>query len=169
MDGARLYNAIVKTHTEPKDYGSILDSISICLSKGLGAPIGSLLLGSAAFIHKAKRVRKVLGGGMRQAGYLAAAGAYALDFNVPLLVEDHRRAKEISAVLSKMKTVQNILPVETNIVIFTVDNSSHLFSYLKDKNILCSLLGSDQIRFVTHLQFDDQMLEEVKLALVSYS
>ena len=169
MDGARLYNAIIKTNTEPKDYGSIFDSISVCLSKGLGAPIGSILLGSSAFIHKAKRVRKVLGGGMRQAGYLAAAGSYALDFNVPLLVEDHRRAKEISAVLLKMKIVHNVFPVETNIVIFTVDNSLHLVSYLKKKNILCSALGNNQIRFVTHLQFDDQMLEEVKKALISYS
>jgi threonine aldolase len=169
MDGARLYNAIVKTNTEPKDYGSIFDSISVCLSKGLGAPIGSLLLGSTAFIHKAKRVRKVLGGGMRQAGYLAAAGVYALDFNVPLLVEDHRRAKEISAVLLKMKTVHNVFPVETNIVIFTIDNSLQFVSYLKKKNILCSALGANQVRFVTHLQFDDQMLEDVKKALISYS
>tara|TARA_B100001093_G_C26857957_1_gene1028397 strand:- start:6907 stop:7920 length:1014 start_codon:yes stop_codon:yes gene_type:complete len=169
MDGARLFNAIVKTQTDPKDYGSIFDSISVCISKGLGAPVGSLLLGSSDFINKARRVRKVFGGGMRQAGYLAAAGTYALNFNIPLLIQDHRRAKELSDILSNMKTVKSILPVETNIVIFTVDNSSHLVSYLKEKNILCSALGSNQIRFVTHLQFDDQMLKEVKKALLSYS
>jgi len=169
MDGARLYHAIVETNTNPSDYGTIFDSISVCMSKGLGAPIGSLLLGSKEFIYKAKRVRKVLGGGMRQAGYLAAACDYALDNNVSLLKEDNRRAKEIEVVLLSVDYVSEVLPVETNIVIFSVENPMAIVDYLKSKNILCSAIGPQQIRFVTHLQFDDEMLEKLKSALLSYS
>ncbi len=169
MDGARLYHAIVETNTSPSDYGSIFDSISVCMSKGLGAPIGSLLLGTKEFIYKAKRVRKVLGGGMRQAGYLAAACDYAIDNNVSLLKDDHRRAKEIEKVLLSVAYVSEVLPVETNIVIFSVENPVFLVDYLKSKNILCSAIGPQQIRFVTHLQFDDEMLTKLKSALLSYS
>jgi len=169
MDGARLYHAIVETNTSPADYGTIFDSISVCMSKGLGAPIGSLLLGTKEFIYKAKRVRKVLGGGMRQAGYLAAACDYALVNNVSLLKDDHRRAKEIEAVLLSVAYVSEVLPVETNIVIFSVENPTSIVDYLKSKNILCSAIGPQQIRFVTHLQFDDEMLKKLKSALLSYS
>ena len=169
MDGARLYNAMVQTGTQPSDYGSIFDSISVCMSKGLGAPIGSLLLGTKAFIFKAKRIRKVLGGGMRQVGYLAAACDYALEYNVGLLKDDHRRAKEIEAILVGVDYVSEVLSVETNIVIFSVENTIALVDYLKSKNILCSAIGPQQIRFVTHLQFNDEMLAKLKSALLSYS
>ena len=168
MDGARLYNAIVKTNTKPADYGLIFDSISVCMSKGLGAPIGSLLIGTKEFIAQAKRIRKVLGGGMRQVGYLAAACDYALDTNIGLLHHDHRRAKEIEATLKSLSFVNEVLPVETNIVIFSVENPSDLVEYLKSKNILCSAIGPKQIRFVTHLQFTDQMLEVLIKSLLDW-
>tara|TARA_B110000977_G_C10980573_1_gene455977 strand:+ start:119 stop:1132 length:1014 start_codon:yes stop_codon:yes gene_type:complete len=169
MDGARLFNAMVQTNTAPKDYGTLFDSISVCMSKGLGAPIGSLLLGTHTFIAQAKRIRKVLGGGMRQAGYLAAACDYALDHHVDLLKEDHRRAKEIETLLAQASFVGEVLPVETNIVIFSMENPASLVDYLKTKNILCSAISASQIRFVTHFQFNDSMLKTLKQALLSYS
>ena len=169
MDGARLFNAIVKTNTKPADYGVLFDSISVCMSKGLGAPIGSVLLGTTKFIAQAKRIRKVLGGGMRQVGYLAEACNYALDNNIDLLKEDHRRAKEIETLLLTLPYVNGVLPVETNIVIFSVENLSELVDYLKSNGILCSAIGPKQIRFVTHLQFTDEMLEALKKALKAYS
>jgi len=166
MDGARLYNAMVKTDTKPADYGAIFDSISVCMSKGLGAPIGSLLLGTNAFIAQAKRIRKVLGGGMRQAGYLAAACDYALDTNIDLLQHDHRRAKVIETTLKSLDYAIEVLPVETNIVIFSLDYPTRFVAYLKEQNILCSAISASQIRFVTHLQFTDQMLEVLVKALL---
>ena len=169
MDGARLFNAMVYTNTKPIDYGPLFDSISVCMSKGLGAPIGSLLLGTKAFIHKAKRVRKVLGGGMRQVGYLAAACDYAIDHNVSLLKDDHMRAKEIESVLSSLDYVSEVVSVETNILIFVLDDPTRLVDYLETKNIYCSAVSQNQIRFVTHFQFDDEMLEKLKEALISYS
>jgi len=169
LDGARLFHAIIETKTEPKDYGAVFNSISVCMSKGLGAPVGSVLLGNQAFIHKAKRVRKVLGGGMRQAGYLAAACDYALENNVVKLQEDHRRAKEIESVLNSMDCVLSVMPVETNIIIFSIEEPLKLVQYLKTKNIYCSAIGANQIRFVTHFQFNDEMLELLKLSLQSYS
>ncbi len=120
LDGARLFNALVANTETPKEYGQIFDSISVCLSKGLGAPVGSVLLGPKEFIKKARRIRKVFGGGMRQAGYLAAAGIFALKNNVERLQEDHHRAKQIAQALSTKEFVGKILPVETNIVIFEV-------------------------------------------------
>ena len=169
MDGARLFHAMVYTNTKPKDYGPLFDSISVCMSKGLGAPIGSLLLGTKAFIHKAKRVRKVLGGGMRQVGYLAAACDYAIDHHVSLLKDDHRRVKEIESVLSSLDYVSEVIPVETNILIFVLDDPIRLVDYLETKNIYCSAVSQNQIRFVTHFQFDDEMLEKLKEALIAYS
>ena len=166
MDGARLYNAMVKTNTKATDYGAIFDSISVCMSKGLGAPIGSLLLGTNAFIAQAKRIRKVLGGGMRQSGYLAAACDYALDTNIDLLQHDHRRAKVIEATLKSLDYVIEVLPVETNIVIFSLDDPTSFVKYLKEQNILCSAISASQIRFVTHLQFTDKMLEVLVKALL---
>ena len=166
MDGARLYNAMVKTNTKPADYGAIFDSISVCMSKGLGAPIGSILLGTNAFIAQAKRIRKVLGGGMRQAGYLAAACDYALDTNIDLLQHDHRRAKVIETTLKSLDYTIEVLPVETNIVIFSIADPTSFVTYLKDQNILCSAISASQIRFVTHLQFTDQMLEDLVKALL---
>ncbi len=169
MDGARLFHAMVYTNTKPNDYGPLFDSISVCMSKGLGAAIGSLLLGTKAFIHKAKRVRKVLGGGMRQVGYLAAACDYAIDHHVSLLKDDHRRAKEIESVLSSLDYISEVIPVETNILIFVLDDPARLVDYLESKNIYCSAVSQNQIRFVTHFQFDDKMLEILKEALIAYS
>jgi threonine aldolase len=118
MDGARIWNALVAKKQDPKLYGPIFDTISVCFSKGLGAPVGSVLLANKATIARALRVRKILGGGMRQVGYLAAAGIYALDHNIERLEEDHRRAKELASVLSKTSWVAAVEPVETNILIF---------------------------------------------------
>ncbi len=168
LDGARLFNAMVATGTRPEDYGAIFDSISICLSKGLGAPVGSLLLGSRDFIHQARRVRKVFGGGMRQAGYLAAAGIYALDNNIDRLQEDHRRALYLSEVLDGLSFVENVLPVETNILIFTLTSrytEKDFIAALKQNDILASAMGSQTIRFVTHLDFTDEMVGRVEEVL----
>jgi threonine aldolase len=164
MDGARLFNAIVETGERPEDYGSLFDSISICLSKGLGAPVGSLLLGKKDFIKKALRVRKAIGGGMRQAGYLAAAGIYALDNNVKGLKEDHRRAREMGEVLEALPYVDEVYPVQTNILIFKLTDKmkdSDFISRLNEKNIKALIFGPQTIRFVTHLDFTDSMMEEV--------
>ncbi len=164
LDGARLFNALTETNDTTIDMGNCFDSISICLSKGLGAPVGSLLLGTSSFIKQARRVRKVFGGGMRQAGYLAAAGAYALDHNINRLKEDHQRAKELETVLKTCSFVDNILPVDTNIIIFNVNEklSGTDFEYiLKSHNIKVSAFGKQTIRFVTHLDFTDDMLEKV--------
>lgn len=164
MDGARIFNAITETGGKPEDFGSLFDSISICLSKGLGAPVGSLILGKKDFIKKALRVRKAIGGGMRQAGYLAAAGIYALDNNVKLLKEDHRRAREIGETLLTLPYVQELYPVQTNIIIFKVNDKmkdTDFLSKLGAKNIKATIFGPQTIRFVTHLDFTDPMLEEV--------
>jgi len=169
MDGARLYNAIVKTNTKPSDYGSILDSISVCISKGLGAPIGSVLLGTKEFIHQAKRYRKVMGGGMRQVGYLAAGCTYALDHHVFRLKDDHQRALQIAECLEVQDYVIDVLPVETNIVIFSIDEPLKFVDYMETKHIFCSAISDSQIRFVTHLQFDDHMLKTLLSALANYS
>jgi threonine aldolase len=160
LDGARLFNALVETNDKMESYGDIFDSISICLSKGLGAPVGSVLLGSREFIKRARRVRKVFGGGMRQAGYLAAAGIYALDHNIEKLKTDHERARAIGQVLETCSFVNRIMPIDTNIVIFSVDDVDDILAKLKDKGILGIAFGSNQIRFVTHLDFTDEMLEE---------
>ena len=164
MDGARLFNAITENGGSPEDYGSIFDSISICLSKGLGAPVGSLLLGKKDFIKKAMKIRKAFGGGMRQAGYLAAAGIYALDNNIKLLKDDHRRAREIGKVLETLSYVDEIFPVETNILIFKLNSKmkdSDFINKLKEKNIRATIFDPQTIRFVTHLDFTDSMMEEV--------
>ena len=131
LDGARLFNALAETGESPKAWAAMVDSVSICLSKGLGAPIGSLLIGDKAFIHLAKRVRKAFGGAMRQAGYLAAAGIYALDNNIGRLKEDNARAKHLGSLLEKHHLIESVIPVETNIVIFKLKvhhNNPYLFS-----------------------------------------
>jgi len=160
LDGARLYNALAETNETPAQYGKLFDTISICLSKGLGAPIGSVLLGSAAHIKKARRVRKVFGGGMRQAGYLAAAGIYALENNVERLKEDHQRARALGEALNKASFVKEVMPVDTNIVIFLVDDVDKRITQLKEKGVLGVPFGGNQIRFVTHLNFTEPMLEQ---------
>ncbi|RLD77260.1 MAG: threonine aldolase [Bacteroidetes bacterium] len=168
LDGARLFNALVKTGDSPEGYGTLFDSISICLSKGLGAPIGSVLMGNTNFIKKARRVRKKFGGGMRQAGYLAAAGIYAIDHNISRLKDDHDMAKEIGKVLQKCSFVEELMPIETNIIIFKLNdkyNDTQFLHLLEEKGILAVGFGPQTIRFVTHLDFTENMLGEVFRAL----
>ena len=163
LDGARLFNAIVTKDENPQDYGKIFDSISICLSKGLGAPVGSLLLGTHDFIKKARRIRKVFGGGMRQAGYLAAAGIYALQNNIQRLKQDHDHAKQIAEALCKKEFIGTILPVETNIVIFEVKDKYSPVSFvgrLKEENILCYAISPTQVRIVVHLDTNAAMIQK---------
>lgn len=118
LDGARIFNVLAETGDSTKSVGDLFDSISVCLSKGLGAPVGSVLIGDRDFIKQARRYRKVMGGGMRQAGYLAAAGIYALDHHVKRLKEDHRRAKQLGKILETMEIVDRVEPVHTNIIVF---------------------------------------------------
>ena len=161
LDGARLFNALVKTGDDPADYGHMFDGISICLSKGLGAPVGSVLLASAETIAKAKRVRKVLGGGMRQAGFLAAAGIYALDHNVNRMQRDHDHAAILAAALKELPFVKAVMPVETNIVIFEMDERHHADDFvekLAHHGIKCNTFGKQMIRFVTHLDISPDMI-----------
>lgn len=160
LDGARIWNALVATNDNPAAYGKIFDTISVCLSKGLGAPIGSLLLADKATIQRALRIRKMLGGGMRQVGYLAAAGIYALENHIERLADDHRRAKEIGAVLEKRTWVAKVEPVETNILIFSLQphiDEAVLIEKLKQKNIFISSMGHRKLRIVTHLDYREVM------------
>jgi threonine aldolase len=160
LDGARALNALVATGYDTTSYGRNFDSISICFSKGLGCPIGSLLLGSEEFIKKAHRVRKSFGGGMRQAGILAAAADFALDHHVDRLVDDHNRAKALASALDQSDLAQSVLPVTTNIVVFsTRSDASQELGKLKEKGILAVPFGAGQLRFVTHLDFNDEHLD----------
>ncbi len=161
LDGARIFNAIVETDKSAKDFGRIFDTISVCLSKGLGAPVGSVLLGTKEHIYKARRIRKIFGGGMRQAGYLAAAGIYALDNNIIRLKEDHLRAKKLSTILKAFPYVVEVMEPETNIIYFRLaDNFSGVDFQQKllENNIKVISLDNQVIRMVTHLDFDDQMM-----------
>lgn len=172
LDGARLFNAMVEGDRKPKDFGRTFDSISICLSKGLGAPVGSLLLGKKDFIHRALRVRKVLGGGMRQGGYMAAAGLFALRNNVERLVKDHQVAKMIGKQLSEVEYVQSVLEVETNIVVFELKPNVHcneFLSYLGSKEILAFEVGPQRIRFVFHLSLPEDSQTRITQVLKDYS
>jgi threonine aldolase len=161
LDGARVFNAIVARNESPRDYGRVFDTISICLSKGLGAPAGSLLLGPREFITKSARFRKMMGGGMRQAGYLAAAGLYALEHNVARLRDDHLRAKTLERELQGLAYVSSVLPVETNIVIFTLDahlNTEDFLRTLQSHGIKAGSMGGSTIRFVMHLDIGDDQV-----------
>ena len=162
LDGARLFNALAETGDAPAAWGNLFDTISICLSKGLGCPIGSVLLGSKVDIKRARKVRKVFGGGMRQAGFLAAAGIYALDHQVARLKEDHRRARSLGEFLVKAPHVVEVLPVATNIVIARLEGISPeaYLQALSSKGIKGVKFGKDLVRFVTHLDFVDDHLEE---------
>ncbi len=169
LDGARLFNALVAKGETPKQYGELFDTISICLSKGLGAPVGSVLIGTKKHMEQALRVRKLFGGGMRQAGFLAAAGIYALDNQVTRLAEDHKKAKEIGEVLASCSYVKKVEPIETNIVIFYVEdnmNPDDFMHKLEEKGILLISMGEGKIRIVTHLEYTnemhDQLLQELK-------
>lgn len=163
LDGARLFNALIAKNESPKEYGAIFNSISVCLSKGLGAPVGSVLLGTKGFIEKARRVRKVFGGGMRQAGYLAAAGVYALENNIERLALDHRHAQQIVAALKEKDFIGDMYPVETNIIIFEVTgrySAQSLTEKLKENNILVMAISATQIRMVLHLDVTEEMVKE---------
>jgi threonine aldolase len=162
LDGARLFNALVETGESPADWGAQFDTISICLSKGLGCPIGSVLLGTKVDIKRAKKVRKVFGGGMRQAGFLAAAGMYALDHQVERLKEDHHRARVLGQFLVHAHHVAEVLPVATNIVIARLEGISPetYLQQLAAQGIKGVKFGKDLVRFVTHLDFGDDHLEE---------
>ena len=153
-------------------YGAIFDSISVCLSKGLGAPIGSVLLGTKAIIKKARRIRKVMGGGWRQAGYLAAAGIYALDNNIHRLKEDHKRAAKLYQALSGLNYIDELQPQDTNIVIFKLDEKVPAPDFqkaLEVENIRISLMGKQSVRLVTHLDINDEMVERTKKLLKSFN
>ncbi|RZJ80826.1 MAG: threonine aldolase [Flavobacterium sp.] len=163
LDGARLFNALVATGDEAKAYGKYFHGISICLSKGLGAPVGSVFLSSKETIQKATKIRKVLGGGMRQAGFLAAAGIYALDHHVNRLADDHAHAKALALALSEANFVSSVMPVETNIVLFDVTPNykvEQVIKALEAKGIFCNSTSTKTIRFVTHLDITATMVDE---------
>lgn len=163
LDGARLFNALIAKKETPKQYGEAFDSISVCLSKGLGAPVGSILIGTNTFIKKARRIRKIFGGGMRQAGILAAAGIYALDNNVQRLAEDHYHAQIIAEALHNKTFTGEIMPVETNIIIFEVKEkytAPQLSAKLKENGILAIAISPTQIRIVTHLNIKVPMVQQ---------
>jgi threonine aldolase len=168
LDGARLYNALVAKSETPKQYGEAFDSISICLSKGLGTPVGSVLIGTKEVITKARRIRKVLGGGMRQAGYLAAACIYALENNVDRLAEDHKHAQLLADCVSKKDFTEEILPVETNILIFEVKGrlTPQEFSQkLKEKDIYVMAISKTHVRMVLHLDVTPEMVQQTIQAI----
>jgi len=164
LDGARLFNAMVANKEDPKAYGKVFDSISICLSKGLGAPVGSLLLGNVDYIKKARRVRKVLGGGMRQVGYMAAAGLYALEHHINRLELDHILAKQIAHALLRKNFIGHMLPVETNIVIFEVTDpytAKEFCEFMKKRGVYCLPISQNQVRMVTHLDVKQQQVNDL--------
>lgn len=168
LDGARLWNALVKTNQNPKDYSKWFDSISVCFSKGLGCPVGSVLLGTKDYITAARKHRKRFGGGMRQAGYLAAACIYALQNNIARLSDDHKKASELEVILKSLPAVKEVMPVETNIVLFrteSVEKANEILELLKQNNILAAGTGGGWIRFVTHLDITNEMMEKVNLIL----
>ncbi len=164
LDGARLFNALVETKVDYKLYAENFDTISICLSKGLGAPIGSLLIGTKQHIHQARRIRKVFGGGMRQAGIIAAGGLFALKNNIERLRVDHAHAKEIEGVLLTLPWIVDVVPVETNIIVAILkddESRNNVISKLKELNILCMPFGPHMIRFVTHLNVSDSDVDNI--------
>lgn len=160
LDGARLWNALVNTTNTPKDYGQLFDTISVCLSKGLGCPMGSVLIGDKELMEGAIRVRKILGGGMRQVGYVAAAGLYALDHNVERLAHDHKKAKEIGVALDQLSIIKKVEPIETNIIIFELEShvdEAEFLNQLSEHDIHIIGMGSNKLRMVTHLDYTDDM------------
>ena len=172
LDGARLWNALVATGQDPKAYGKTFDTISVCLSKGLGAPMGSVLVGKKQFMQKAMRVRKVLGGGMRQMGYMAAAGLYALDHHIDRMQIDHEHAMELSQLLTTHDSVKEVQPVATNIIIFSLkegEKGQKLVECLKNNNIRFSDMGGGKLRFVTHYDYSNEMHKKLKKTLQNIS
>ena len=172
LDGARIFNALEESNYSATDIGVQFDTISVCLSKGLGAPVGSLLLGTKTDMKKARRIRKLLGGGMRQAGYIAAAGIYALENNIARLKEDHQKAKELGSILEELSYVKKVLPVYTNIVVFEVVEEidySTIIAKLEEKNLKVVAFGPQQIRLVTHLDYTNDMHNEALTILKQIS
>ena len=168
LDGARLFNALVETKETPLDYGRIFDSISICISKGLGAPVGSVLIGSKEFIWKSRRIRKVYGGGMRQAGYLAAACIYALDNHVERLRDDNAKARKLEQILLSLPYVDSVIPVQSNLVFFKLKPEmpeKTFLQKLQDQDIYAMALAPQEVRFVTHLDITDEMMQKVEKVL----
>jgi threonine aldolase len=162
LDGARLYNALIAKNEKPEEYGKLFHSISVCFNKGLGCPAGSMLLGTEKFIRQARRVRKVFGGGMRQAGFLAATALYALDHHVERLTTDHQHAKKIGDALQKHPMVKMVLPVETNLVIFELNDGEDpkdFIAAMKEKGILLLTISDKRLRMVTHLDISSTMVE----------
>ena len=160
LDGARIWNALVETNETTQQYGEAFDTISVCLSKGLGCPIGSVLTGDAELMNKAIRIRKIFGGGMRQVGYLAAAGLFALDNNIDRLREDHKKAREIASVLSNSSYIFNVELVETNIIIFNLNDDvseNEFINQLEKQNIKIISMGQGKLRIVTHLDYTNEM------------
>lgn len=171
LDGARIFNAMAETGDSGQAIGACFDSLTFCLSKGLGAPVGSMIIGSREMMQKAKRIRKVFGGNMRQAGYLAAAGIYALEHHVERLKEDHIRARQIATELHSAWYVSQLLPVDTNIVVFRLVDTVLLedfISYLERRGIRVLRFGDQTIRMVTHLDIQDWMIERVMAALKGF-
>ena len=172
LDGARLWNALIKMNETPLQYGTLFDTISVCLSKGLGCPIGSLLLGSKEDMEKAIRIRKLFGGGMRQSGFLAAAAIYALDHQFERLSEDHKKATEIGAALSAKSFIKKVEPIETNIIIFEIDetymSSADFVAKLLERDILIIGMGQGKLRMVTHLDYTDSMHEELLAQMAKF-
>lgn len=168
MDGARIFNAMAKDGTTPAQWGRVFHSISICMSKGLGAPVGSVLTGTSTFIAQARRARKRFGGGMRQAGIIAAGALYALEHHVARLKDDHARAARVEQALRKLPWVRSIMPVETNIVVFELvqaDRVPEVLSALKEHGVLAVQFGPGMVRMVTHLDVDDAAIQQVEHAL----
>jgi threonine aldolase len=164
LDGARLFNALAVTGDTPESYGKAFDSISICLSKGLGAPVGSVLVGNKEFIKLSRRIRKVFGGGMRQAGVIAAAGLYALDNHIERIADDHRRAKQLESTLKEQSYVAEVFPVDSNLVIFRLVGdmpADKFIATLKGQGILAINMGPQLVRFVTHLDVNDADIDVV--------
>ena len=160
LDGARIWNALVEKNENPKQYGEVFDTISVCLSKGLGCPIGSVLIGDERLMRNAIRIRKIFGGNMRQVGYLAAAGLYALDHNIDRLKEDHKKAREIETSLHQLSFIKKVEPVETNIIIFELNNDVDELAFvdkLAQHNINIIGMGGGKLRIVTHLDYTIDM------------
>ncbi len=163
LDGARIWNALVAKNETPEQYGKLFDTISICFSKGLGCPVGSVLMGSKELMDKALRIRKILGGGMRQAGYLAAAAVYALDHNIERLANDHQKASEIGKILKGLHYVKKVEPIETNIIIFEIDEKilkeTDFVNQLAKNDISIIGMGQGKLRIVTHMDYTEKMHE----------
>lgn len=167
LDGARIFNALIANNSKPSSLHGLFNSVSVCLSKGLGAPVGSVLLGNAEVIKRSRKIRKVMGGGMRQAGYLAAACLYALDNHIERLAEDHHHARQLGAALAELNWVKHVYPVQTNIVIFEVENASAVTEVLKKAGILASPFSATHVRLVTHLDAPAHLIAQAVRALHS--